>query len=120
MLAYYRRNNIVRIEDFLKKFPIGYLRVPRTGGSFSEGSVTLSKIDQFFFVKYSTSNKTWILNVTFCDNLNKDIKLSDLSYSDIDDSIIKDMLAVLDEGFYSENIRLHIRLLEEKLGIKII
>jgi hypothetical protein len=88
MLAYYRRNNIVRI----------------------------SKIDQFFFVKYSTSNKTWILNVTFCDNLNKDIKLSDLSYSDIDDSIIKDMLAVLDEGFYSENIRL----LEEKLGIKII
>ena len=115
-IVFYHRNKKVKIEDFLQKFSLNNLKVPRTGGSFSDGSVALSKVDEFFFVRYSESNETWVVNVSFCGNMSKDIKLLDLIHSGIDQSTIDDMIEFLNEGFYSEIIDL----LEAQLNVKII
>jgi hypothetical protein len=115
-LVYYAMNRTVKIEDFMRKFSLNNLLIPRSDGSFSEGSVTLSKLDRFYFVRYSESSETWFLNVSFGDDMSKDIKLSDLIHSGIEQSTIDTMITYLNEGLYSETIKL----LEAQLGVHIV
>ena len=115
-LVYFHRNKQVKIEDFLKKFALNNLLIPRSDGSFTEGTPTLSQVDRFYFVRYSVSKQIWVINVSFGGDLSKDIKLTDLIHSGIEQSTIDTMIEFLDQGFYSEIIRL----LEAQLDVHIV
>ena len=115
-LVLYHQEKRVRTCAFLQKFPLLNKPLTLKQNEGLLGCITSYNAGNFFFVRYSISNESWILNVSFYAEDDKDvhkkiistknIKLSDLIFSGIEKSYIDIMIDFLEEGFYSEIIEL--------------
>ena len=123
--AFFHTTSRVLIEDVIKKYPFlndlspvdedgnisGKVNVPRSNGDLTEGGsiVRSSSYDEKIFIRRSSSidNNPWLIRISFEDSekgiLEKDILISDLSKSGIDQYSIDQLLEHLNNGFYKND-----------------